>query len=110
MLIKNFGDFVFVFLSFWLRDFHFHFACLALFSKKQPTTKLPKWDEKLTWLNKISNLGIFKSNNPEKRADAMAQAITHYNDPKVLASISEDLGSPMVRINCDQMKVKFEHQ
>jgi len=54
--------------------------------------------------------GIFKSNNPEKRADAMVQAVTHYNDPKILASISEDLGSPMVGINCDQMKVKFEHR
>merc|ERR1711935_768861 len=54
--------------------------------------------------------GIFKSNNPEKRADAMVQAVTHYKDPKILASISEDLGSPMVGINCDQMKVKFEHR
>merc|ERR1719266_802197 len=54
--------------------------------------------------------GIFKSNNPEKRADAMVQAVTHYNDPKILASISEDLGSPMVGINCEQMKVKFEHR
>merc|ERR1712156_19011 len=54
--------------------------------------------------------GIFKSNNPEKRADAMVQAVTHYRDPKILAAISEDLGSPMVGINCDQMKVKFEHR
>merc|ERR1712156_585085 len=54
--------------------------------------------------------GIFKSNNPQKRADAMVQAVTHYRDPKILAAISEDLGSPMVGINCDQMKVKFEHR
>ena len=54
--------------------------------------------------------GIFKSNNPERRADAMVQAVTHYKDPKILASISEDLGAPMVGINCDQMKVKFEHR
>ena len=56
--------------------------------------------------------GIFKSNNPQKRADAMVQAVTHYKDPKKLAEISEDLGSPMVGINCDQMVdcVKFEYR
>merc|ERR1712156_762423 len=54
--------------------------------------------------------GIFKSNNPQKRADAMVQAVTHYNDPKKLAEISEDLGSPMVGINCDKMVTKFEHR
>merc|ERR1719266_136512 len=54
--------------------------------------------------------GIFKSNNPEKRADAMVQAVTHYNDPQKLAEISEDLGSPMVGINCDQMVTKFEYR
>merc|ERR1719195_1554670 len=54
--------------------------------------------------------GIFKSNNPQKRADAMVQAVTHFNDPKKLAEISEDLGSPMVGINCDQMVTKFEHR
>ena len=41
--------------------------------------------------------GIFKSANPSKRAKAMVQAVTHYNDPKVLATVSEDLGEPMVR-------------
>ena len=40
--------------------------------------------------------GIFKSNNPKKRAHAMVQAVTHYKDPDVLAKISEDLGEPMV--------------
>lgn len=39
--------------------------------------------------------GIFKSNNPEKRAAAIVKAVTHYNDPKILAEISEDLGAPM---------------
>ena len=43
--------------------------------------------------------GIFKSANPGKRADAMVQAVTHYNDPEILAKISEDLGEPMVRTN-----------
>ena len=40
--------------------------------------------------------GIFKSANPEKRARAMVQAVTHYNDPSILAKVSEDLGEAMV--------------
>ena len=40
--------------------------------------------------------GIFKSDNPKKRAAAMVQAVTHYNDPAVLARVSEDLGNAMV--------------
>ena len=44
--------------------------------------------------------GIFKSDNPEKRAKAMVQAVTHYNDPKLLADVSEDLGEPMVGGAC----------
>ena len=40
--------------------------------------------------------GIFKSNNPKSRGKAMVQAVTHYNDPVMLAKISENLGTPMV--------------
>ena len=40
--------------------------------------------------------GIFKSSNPKKRAAAMVQAVTHYNDPAVLARVSENLGDAMV--------------
>ena len=40
--------------------------------------------------------GIFKSSDPVKRAKAMVQAVSHYNDPKILARVSEDLGEPMV--------------
>ncbi len=40
--------------------------------------------------------GIFKSGNPEKRAKAMVQAVTHYKDPTILAQVSENLGDPMV--------------
>ena len=54
--------------------------------------------------------GIFKSDNPKKRANAMVQAVTHYKDPQKLAEISEDLGTPMVGINCDQITVKFENR
>jgi len=43
--------------------------------------------------------GIFKSGDPKKRAKAVVLAATHYNDPKMLAEISEDLGEPMVGIN-----------
>ena len=43
--------------------------------------------------------GIFKSGDPAKRARAIVQAVTHYNHPKVLAEISEDLGEAMVGIN-----------
>lgn len=43
--------------------------------------------------------GIFKSGDPVARAKAIVAATTHYNDPKVLAEISKDLGEPMVGIN-----------
>jgi len=39
--------------------------------------------------------GIFKSENPPKRARAIVEAVTHYNDPDILARISRDLGEPM---------------
>lgn len=43
--------------------------------------------------------GIFKSGDPTKRAAAIVKAVTNYNDPKILAEISEDLGEAMVGIN-----------
>jgi pyridoxal 5'-phosphate synthase pdxS subunit len=39
--------------------------------------------------------GIFKSKDPQKRAKAIVMATTYFNDPKVLAEVSEDLGEPM---------------
>ncbi|MCG8453388.1 MAG: pyridoxal 5'-phosphate synthase lyase subunit PdxS [Spirochaetales bacterium] len=47
--------------------------------------------------------GIFKSGDPVKRAKAIVEAVVHYNDPAKLAEISEDLGEPMVGINCDDL-------
>ena len=47
--------------------------------------------------------GIFKSGNPAKRAAAIVRAVTDYNDPKVLAEVSEDLGEAMVGINKDEI-------
>lgn len=49
--------------------------------------------------------GIFKSGNPEKRAAAIVQAVTNYNDAKKLAEISEDLGEAMVGINEHEIEV-----
>lgn len=43
--------------------------------------------------------GIFKSGDPKKRAAAIVKAVTHYDDPKLLAELSEDLGEAMVGIN-----------
>lgn len=43
--------------------------------------------------------GIFKSGNPQKRADAIVKAVTNYNNPKILAEVSYDLGEAMVGIN-----------
>lgn len=43
--------------------------------------------------------GIFKSGNPEKRANAIVKAITNYTDAKMIAELSKDLGEAMVGIN-----------
>ena len=40
--------------------------------------------------------GIFKSGNPAKRAEAIVKATTHFNNPKILAEVSRNLGEPMV--------------
>ena len=47
--------------------------------------------------------GIFKSGNPAKRAKAIVEAATYYQDPKKLAEISYDLGEPMVGIGLDEL-------
>lgn len=39
--------------------------------------------------------GIFKSENPQKRASAIVQATLHFDNPKIIAKVSEDLGIPM---------------
>lgn len=50
--------------------------------------------------------GIFKSGDPRRRAKAIVDAVTYYNDPKILAEISEDLGEPMVGIDIRQLEEK----
>lgn len=47
--------------------------------------------------------GIFKSGDPEQRARAIVQAVTHFNNPEILAEISAGLGEPMVGINLDAL-------
>lgn len=43
--------------------------------------------------------GIFKSGNPEKRANAIVKAVKNYTDAKLIAKLSENLGEAMVDIN-----------
>jgi len=50
--------------------------------------------------------GIFKSGDPAKRARAIVQAVTNFNNPKILAEVSEDLGEAMVGINIDTLQEK----
>jgi pyridoxal biosynthesis lyase PdxS len=52
-------------------------------------------------------VGIFKSGDPKKRARAIVMAVTHYNNPKILAEVSEDLGEAMVGLNTDQIVTKW---
>jgi pyridoxal 5'-phosphate synthase pdxS subunit len=54
--------------------------------------------------------GIFKSGDPAKRARAIVEAVTHYNNPKKLAKVSENLGEPMVGINAGELLVKMEER
>lgn len=54
--------------------------------------------------------GIFKSGNPAKRAAAIVKAVTNYQDPKVLAELSEDLGEAMVGINADEIALIMEER
>lgn len=49
--------------------------------------------------------GIFKSGDPEKRANAIVKAVTNYNDYKMLAELSEDLGEAMVGINEQEIEL-----
>ena len=49
--------------------------------------------------------GIFKSGNPEKRANAIVKAVTNFTDAKMIAELSEDLGEAMVGINEDEIEL-----
>ena len=49
--------------------------------------------------------GIFKSGDPVKRAQAIVKAVTNYQNPKVIAELSEDLGEAMVGINESEIEL-----
>ncbi|MFZ2189780.1 MAG: pyridoxal 5'-phosphate synthase lyase subunit PdxS [Candidatus Magasanikiibacteriota bacterium] len=52
--------------------------------------------------------GIFKSSDPAKRARAIVEATLHYNDPKVIARVSEGLGESMPSLEIDKLEQRFE--
>ena len=47
---------------------------------------------------------IFKSGDPKKRVEAMVASVTYFNDAKISAKISKDLGEPMVEINIHDLR------
>ncbi|MCK8817635.1 pyridoxal 5'-phosphate synthase lyase subunit PdxS [Natroniella sulfidigena] len=47
--------------------------------------------------------GVFKSGNPEERANAIVKATAHYDDPNIIAEASENIGEAMVGINIDTL-------
>ena len=49
--------------------------------------------------------GIFKSGDPMKRAKAIVNSVANYNNPSILAELSEDLGEAMVGINENEIKI-----
>ena len=51
--------------------------------------------------------GIFKSSNPLKRAKAIVEAVTYYNDPKKLAKVSENLGKAMLGQEIEGLEIKM---
>lgn len=54
--------------------------------------------------------GIFKSGNPAKRASAIVQAVTNYQDAALIARLSEDLGEAMVGINPIEIQIIMEER
>lgn len=54
--------------------------------------------------------GIFKSGDPVKRAAAIVQAVTNYNDAKLIAELSAGLGEAMVGINESEIKLIMEER
>ncbi len=54
--------------------------------------------------------GIFKSGNPAKRASAIVQTVTNYQDAALIAKLSEDLGEAMVGINPSEIQIIMEER
>ena len=49
--------------------------------------------------------GIFKSGNPEKRANSIVKAVSNFRDAQLIASLSENLGEAMVGINAQEIEL-----
>ena len=54
--------------------------------------------------------GIFKTGDPAKRADAIVKAVANYQDAKLIAQLSENLGEAMVGINADEIDIIMEER
>lgn len=54
--------------------------------------------------------GIFKSQNPEQRAKAIVEAVSHYDEPSVIADVSKNLGEAMVGIDIDDIPIEHRLQ
>nr|WP_218916049.1 pyridoxal 5'-phosphate synthase lyase subunit PdxS [Kosmotoga pacifica] len=54
--------------------------------------------------------GIFKSKDPKKMSKAIVEAVLHWDDPKILAKISEDIGQPMEGKDIEELEVKLQER
>ncbi|MCD6542063.1 MAG: pyridoxal 5'-phosphate synthase lyase subunit PdxS [Thermoplasmata archaeon] len=54
--------------------------------------------------------GIFKSSDPEKRAKAIVEAVTHFDEPEVIAEVSKDLGEAMPGLDIKSLEVKLQER
>ncbi|MBN1233262.1 MAG: pyridoxal 5'-phosphate synthase lyase subunit PdxS [Candidatus Coatesbacteria bacterium] len=54
--------------------------------------------------------GIFKSKDPAKMAQAIVKAVMHYNDPEELAKISENVGTPMIGLEIENLEIKLQER
>lgn len=54
--------------------------------------------------------GIFKSSEPEKRARAIVEAVTHFDEPEVIAEVSKDLGEAMPGLDIKSLEVKLQER
>ena len=88
------------------RCFHFRYILLEGFAFEFLTTVFLQMGMDGVFVGS----GIFKSGNPQKRAEAIVKAVTHYNDAKMLAAVSEDLGEAMVGINSGEGYLLFSHR
>jgi pyridoxal 5'-phosphate synthase pdxS subunit len=48
--------------------------------------------------------GVFKSGNPARQAKAIVEAVAHYNDPKIIAEVSKELGEPMASVGARSLR------